>query len=223
LSVRHRACARRGWRGTRNASGFTLVEVLVALTIMAVVAAMAWQGIDGISRSRQASQAALEQTLHINTVLAQWEQDLMSVEETLTVPALAFDGQTLRMTRSAEGGVQCVAWSLRDGVWRRWAATPTVRAEDLRQQWLRSQQLLGNEPGTLTMLEGASAALVYFWRGNSWSNAQSSGDQAAPPAGGASGAGSGGDREKLPSGVRIVLTLPGGTLTRDVVLAPQTP
>jgi general secretion pathway protein J len=67
---------------------------------------------------------------------------------------------------------------------------------------------------------------VYFWRGNSWSNAQSTGDIAAPPAAGASGAGTGGaaaDREKLPSGVRIVLSLPAGTLTRDVVLAPQTP
>lgn len=198
----------------------------MALTIMAVVAAMAWKGVDGIARARELSQASLEQTLRLNTVLAQWEQDLMAVEDTLTVPALTFDGQTLRLTRSAEGGVQCVAWSLREGAWRRWAAPPTVRVEELRQHWLRSQQLLGNEAGTLTMLEGPTAALVYFWRGNSWSNAQSTGDIAAPPGGGASGAGPGGaaaDREKLPSGVRVVLTLPAGTLTRDVVLAPQTP
>jgi general secretion pathway protein J len=32
--------------------GFTLVEVLVALVVMAVLASMAWQGIDGIARSR---------------------------------------------------------------------------------------------------------------------------------------------------------------------------
>ena len=147
----------------------------------------------------------------------------MALEDTLTVPALSFDGQTLRLTRAYGGGVQCVAWSLREGTWRRWAGAPTTRAEDLRQQFLRSQQLLGNEPGTLALVEGVSAALVYFWRGNSWSNAQSTGDQAGAPAGGASGAGGGADREKLPGGVRVVLTLPTGTLTRDTVLAPQSP
>ena len=34
--------------------GFTLVEVLVALLIMAVMATMAWQGVDGIVRARSA-------------------------------------------------------------------------------------------------------------------------------------------------------------------------
>ena len=37
--------------------GFTLVEVLVALVVMATLAVMAWQGVDGIVRTRDASQA----------------------------------------------------------------------------------------------------------------------------------------------------------------------
>jgi general secretion pathway protein J len=60
-------------RLARTHSGFTLVEVLVALMIMALMAAMAWQGVDGVVRSRNDSQARLEQTLRLNTVVAQWE------------------------------------------------------------------------------------------------------------------------------------------------------
>ena len=49
---------------------------------MAIMAAMAWQGVDGIVRARDASQARLEQTLRLNTVIAQWEQDLASLQDT---------------------------------------------------------------------------------------------------------------------------------------------
>jgi prepilin-type N-terminal cleavage/methylation domain-containing protein len=41
----------------RTAPGFTLVEVLVALAVMAVIAGMAWQGIDAMVRSRDAVSA----------------------------------------------------------------------------------------------------------------------------------------------------------------------
>lgn len=201
--------------------GFTLVEVLVGLAIMAVLAALAWRGVDGISRSRTISQEAVERTLRLNTALAQWERDLLELEDTRVVQALAFDGATVRLTRRQDAGVQVVAWTLRQGAWWRWAGTSTKRTGELRQQWLRSQQLLGDEPGTLRILEGASAVQVYFWRDSGWSNAQSTGDVATPVAQGASGPAA--EREKVPAGVRLVLTLEAGTLTRDVVLAPQPP
>ena len=79
--------------------GFTLVEVLVALMIMAVLSTMAWQGIDGIVRARDISQAQLDRSLRLNTVIAQWDQDLAAVQDMATVPALAFDGANLRLVR----------------------------------------------------------------------------------------------------------------------------
>ena len=85
--------------------GFTLVEVLVALGIMATLAVMGWQGIDGIVRTRDASQARLDHTLRLGTVLAQWEQDLASLQETDAVPAFNYDGKTLRLTRRTGDGV----------------------------------------------------------------------------------------------------------------------
>ena len=63
-------------------AGFTLVEVLVALLVMAVMAGMAWQGVDGIVRTRNATQVRLEQALRLNTVIAQWDQDLAAIQTT---------------------------------------------------------------------------------------------------------------------------------------------
>src|SRR5204863_5912641 len=92
--------------------GFTLVEVLVAMMIMAILAMMAWQGVDGIVRARNASQSRLEQTLRLNTVIAQWEQDLASLQESSAVPGLVFNGASLRLTRRADNGLQVVVWAL---------------------------------------------------------------------------------------------------------------
>jgi general secretion pathway protein J len=199
--------------------GFTLVEVLVALVVMAVLASMAWQGIDGIARSRTIADERLEQTLRLNAVLAQWQQDLQSLHDGTAVPTLRFDGSNVQMVRDAEGGVQLVVWSLRAGQWTRWAGPPVLRAGDLQEQWIRSQQLLGNETGTVRTGSGASGWRIFFYRGNAWTNAQSSGDD-APPMEGAP-ATPAARREALPSGVRLVLTLPQGTLVRDVMLGPQ--
>ncbi len=201
--------------------GFTLIEVLVALSIMAVLATMAWQGIDGMARSRDVSNAAVEGTLRINTTLAQWERDLQSLQDTGSVPPLRFDGATLRLTRTTDDGVQLVAWSLRDGAWWRWASPAFTRAADLQDAWLGSQQLLGNEPGTLRVLGDTSAVQVYFYRGSGWSNAQSSGDVA--PTGSAVAGTTPVVEEQLPTGIRLVLSLAGGTLTRDLVLPSQPP
>jgi general secretion pathway protein J len=205
--------------------GFTLVEVMVAMLVMAIMATMAWQGVDGIVRARNASQAQLEQTLRLNTVLAQWSQDLAEVQETPSTPALVFDGSTLRLTRRADGGLQVVTWTLRTGAngvgnLQRWAGPAFTGSGDLQESWMRTQQFLGNEAGQLDAIQGLLQWQVFFFRGNAWSNAQSSADVVA-------GAGTTA-RQAMPSGVRLVLGFaPGsgfsGSLTRDVALGPQQP
>jgi len=215
-----------------KARGFTLVEVLVAMMIMAILAVMAWQGVDGIVRTRTVAQARLEQTLRLNTVLGQLEQDLQSVQESYQgatiVPAIHFDGATLRLTRRADEGLQVVTWSLRpnaDGTgnsWLRWAGPPARTSTELQELWLRTYQFQGVEPGQLRTLPGVSQWQVYCYRGNSWSNCQSTGNVATPaaPASAAVPA----VRQLPPSGVRIVVEFAGGdlsgTLTRDIALGP---
>ena len=202
-----------------HSGGFTLVEVLVALLLMAILSAMAWQGLDGVLRARDASRDSIDRTTRLATVLSQWEQDLQAVHDSGVVPPLTFDGQTLRLTRRVEDGVALVAWSVRSGIWQRWAGAGMQRAGLLQQAWLASQQFLGNEPGQLTVADGASEWQLYFYIGNAWSNAQSTGNLVAVPAAGAPGAPQ--VRQDLPSAVRMVITLQGHKLTRDIALGPS--
>jgi general secretion pathway protein J len=199
-----------------RAVGFTLIEVLVTIAILAVVAGMAWRGIDGIVRSKEVAESRLDALLRVNSVLAQWEADLAALHDTKVVPALHFDGASLRLTRRTDAGVQMVVWTLRGTVWHRWASPAVAtRAADLQEIWLNSQQLLGNERGDLAALPGTEQWQVYFWRNNAWTNPQSTGDT-DPNAIAA-------QRQQLPQGVRLTLVVaPGsglsGTYTRDTVL-----
>ena len=261
--------------------GFTLVEVLVALLIMAVIATIGWRGIDSMARTREMAQESAEKTLRLSAIVGQFEADLLAIQDTLSVPPLAFDGASLRLVRRSEGGLQVVVWALREGRWQRWASAASTRAQGLQDAWMASQQLQGLEPAQMTLLQGVVSWQVYFYRGG-WSNAQSTGNFAAPAApvvpgtqggttpatpqqpGGGSGSGGGGgggadgtgaagatgttgggggtgsagaanpsgtgtppgtaappQRQLLPDGVRIVLELPQGRLTRDIQLGPH--
>ena len=199
--------------------GFTLVEVLVALVIMAILSAMAWQGLDGVLRARDASRDSIDRTTRLATVLTQWEQDLQAVHDTGVVPPLTFDGQTLRLTRRVDDGVVLVAWAVRNGLWQRWAGATVQRVGLLQQAWLASQQFLGNEAGQLTVADAASEWQIYFYVGNAWANAQSTGNVVAAPAAGAPTVPQ--VQQELPSAVRLVITLSGNKLTRDIALGPS--
>ena len=198
---------------------------MVALLVMSLLAVMAWQGVDGMVRARDSSQKRLEATLRLNTALAQWQQDLASIQVTPAVPGLRFDGASLQLTRRTPAGLQLVVWSLRGGRWLRWTSPTTTTSRELQESWLRSSQLQGAETAQVVVLEGVSEWQVYyFWGGsgnNTWSNAQSSGDVAAPAAGASAPKG-----PTLPNGVRLALTFGEGSgfvggVVRDTVLGPQ--
>ena len=199
-------------------AGFTLVEVLVTLMILAVLSAMAWQGIDGIVRSRDISQTQLDRSLRLSTVMAQWDQDLASLFDTPVQPSLSFDGDTLRVVRRAGGGVQLVAWTHQGTQWWRWAGPVVTRVVELQQSWLQSQQLTSIESGRLLMLDGVSDVQIQFFRDNAWSNPQSSGDLEPSAQGGGAA-----QRESTLYGVRLMLAFGEQRLTRDVALSLQQP
>jgi general secretion pathway protein J len=218
-----------------HARGFTLIEVLVALLIMAILATLSWQGLDGIVRARERSRDAIDATVRLTTVMTQWEQDLQAMVDTgVLASPITFDGMTLRLTRRTDGGVMMVAWAVRNGVWQRWTSPLMTRVGEVQENWMRSQALQGNEPTQLTVASDASQWQIYFNRGGQWANSQSTGELAAgavapppePPASSASSASPASSaaaappvaRELLPDAVRLQITLGGKVLTRDIAL-----
>ncbi len=212
--------------------GFTLVEVLVALVIMATMAVMSWRGIDALLKTRDIAQGHLDQTVRLQTVMAQWEQDLRALQDSQVIPPLNFDGASLRLTRQQPLGLQVVVWSVREGRLLRWEGPVVQTVAALTESAERSQQLLGQETSQLKALEGVTGWQLFYYRGNAWSNAQSSDDvvtEAAPAATAATAPANAAlpaQRAVLPTGMRMVIQFGEGSgfngpLTREIVLGPQ--
>ncbi|PMV22328.1 MULTISPECIES: prepilin-type N-terminal cleavage/methylation domain-containing protein [unclassified Pseudomonas] len=121
--------------------GFTLIEVMVAIMLMAVVSLIAWRGLDSVTRADQHLQASTEQTEVLLRALNQMQRDISlraSVELTppeatqteglaaVTVRSSDSKGFRLDVIRSAPmagDGLQRVRWWLKgDALYR--AAAP---------------------------------------------------------------------------------------------------
>ncbi len=210
------------------AAGFTLIEVLVSLFILAVLAGAAWKGVDAISTARQVADDNLQGTLRLQSVMTQLDADMAQVYDTQVVKGFQFDGANLRFTRRASGGVQVVVWSLRERRLLRWTSPETTRVGELQDHWRRASQLQGREPGTLVALTGVDQWQVYCFRSGSLSNCQSSGNVTSSTAtsGAAAAAAASIVREQLPQAIRSQLTMGDGAsvaglLSRDIILSPQ--
>ena len=59
----------------RPSRGFTLVELLVAISILAIVAVLGWRGLDGIVRARVALTQQMETTRGMQLAFAQMQSD----------------------------------------------------------------------------------------------------------------------------------------------------
>lgn len=205
----------------RDELGFTLIEVLVALAIMAVMSAMAWQGLNTLQRTREHTQLQTEAVERLSLAMGQWEADLAALHFTPDAPALQFDGATLTLTRSLPSGVSRVQWTCQQGQWwrRQDPAVITVRA--LQDQWLQADLPPPQRPWLGTRVTCA-ALQVYAFRDNAWTNLLSAADR-TPPAPAAAPEQDDPRREALrqaaadqpPQALRLVLQTPPGPLTRD--------
>lgn len=208
----------------RRTGGFTLIELLVAIGLMALMAALSWRGLDGMTRAQTQMRQHADEVLTLQAGLAQWGADLDALTAQPNTPSLDWDGRALRILRrgaaTAGEGLQVVAWSRRsvNGVsqWLRWQSLPLRTRGDLQTAWQQAAQWAQN-PGDADRLHEVQIVpldnwQIFYYRSDAWSNPMSStGANTEAPAT---------TDTTIPDGVRLVLTLsPGqaisGTLTRD--------
>ena len=211
----------RRWRG------FTLIELLVAIGLMALMAALSWRGIDGMTRAQTQMRAHADDVLALQAALAQWGADLDSLAAQPNTASLDWDGRALRILRRGNvpgEGLRVVAWAQRNvegtGQWLRWQSLPLTQRSELQLAWQQAALWAQNPSEQERQREVRIAPLeqwqIFYYRDDAWSNPLSSaGSTSAAPTLGAA---------LIPDGVRLVLTLsPGqaisGVVTRDWVNA----
>ena len=203
----------------RRARGFTLVELLVSLFVLALMAMLSWRGLDGMMRARQFTASHADEVLALQTGLAQWTADLEAIEEFPPSPALDWNGRVLRLTRrssfSPVEGIRVVGWTRRDGRWLRWESRPVTTRGDLEAAWQQADQWSQSPSDALRRQEVAVAPLedwqIFFYRSDAWTNPLSSDASAnANAVARALGTTAPVQTQVLPDGVRLVLQLPPG-------------
>ena len=118
----------------RRGRGFTLIELLIATTLLAVLALLAWRGLDSVLASRQRIVAASDELRSLTLAFAQLDEDLRKSWPVrllrLQAPSISFtvSGEqgavALEMLREASGAseptqIQRVSWRVRQGVLER--------------------------------------------------------------------------------------------------------
>ena len=145
--------------------GFTLVEVLVGLALMAVLAVLSWRGLDTMVRTRDSTQARIDAVAAAQIGLSQWRADLNAmhgVPGVLGGNSLAWDGRVMRLLRRSgspqaqgqDAGLQVTAWTVRDGQWRRWQSADLRNRVQIDQAWSEAAQW-GQNPSSQALQQEA--------------------------------------------------------------------
>jgi len=165
--------------------GFTLVELLVAITVLAIVAVLGWRGLDGIVRSRMQLTNEMEQTRGMQLAFAQMQSDLEQLAATTLLhnrQNLVADASRLIFVRTvfpenAASQLQVVTYRIRDGVLSRRESPGTRDLAQLDGLWQAA--ISDSDPvAGVPMQANIDRMGVRLWQGGTW--------QAPNPAGGAS-------------------------------------
>ncbi len=124
-------------------SGLTLIELLVAISMLGFVAVLGWRGLDSIVRARIALTSDLEQTRGMQLAFAQLQSDCAHLASPAAlpnrIPLVAEQGRlTLVRTVFADNQpsrLQVITYRIRDGMLTRRESAATRDLKELDTQW----------------------------------------------------------------------------------------
>jgi general secretion pathway protein J len=160
----------------RRHRGFTLVELLVAISILAIVAVLGWRGLDGIIRSRTALTNEMAVTRGLQLTFAQIQSDSANLAFGINLngrPAIqAADGRLtlvrMTMTENEPTRLQVVSYRVRDdGVLIRRESGATRDLRELDTLW----QAALNDTDTaasVALQGGVQNITMRYWINTEW-------------------------------------------------------
>jgi general secretion pathway protein J len=175
--------------------GFTLVELLVAISILAIVAVLGWRGLDGIIRARTTLTNQMETTRGMQLAFAQMQSDCEHIAGRDVLdrrPYLLTGTDRFTMVREVftenqPSRLQVVAYRIVNGKLVR-RETPAVRdLTELDSLW-QAAISDADTSGAVALQAGVTGMQVLTWENRSWrdsTSAATAGSAAPTPAGGA--------------------------------------
>ena len=158
----------------RPALGFTLVELLIAITILSFIAVIGWRGLDSILRSRAVLTTDMAQLRGLQLAFSQLQSDCQHIVATGGLNSrttLSIDPQRLTMVRAVfvdnqPSRYQVVAYRVKDGVLTRRESPATRDLIELDSLW---DAILSDKDSIVpvTLQSGVTGMAIQVWYSDS--------------------------------------------------------
>jgi general secretion pathway protein J len=155
--------------------GFTLVELLVAISILAIVAVLGWRGLDSIVRARVALTAQMETTRGMQLAFAQMQSDfehLAGAEILDKRPYLLSGDDRITLVRTVfnenePARLLVVAYRISNGTLIRRESPATRDLTQLDTMWNAAVTDADTTP-PVALQPGVTGMAVQTWQNNAW-------------------------------------------------------
>jgi general secretion pathway protein J len=162
-------------RRADRARGFTLVELLVAISILAIVAVLGWRGLDSIVRARVALTQQMETTRGMQLAFAQMQSDCEHIAQRDVVdqrPYLLIGADRFTLVREVftenqPSRLQVVAYRIVNGTLIRRESPPTRDLIQLDSLW-QAVTSDTDSNAAVALQTGVTGMQVATWLNNSW-------------------------------------------------------
>ncbi len=167
-------------------SGLTLIELLVAITILAFIAVLGWRGLDSIVRTRVTLTTNLEQTRGMQLTFAQLQSDCAHLAEAAMLPnriPIMIEQNKLKLVRTVFADnlptrLQVVTYQVRDGVLTRRESDETRNLNELDNLWTG---ITSSSSTDVRLLENVASIDMRLWIKDGWHSGVESLALASPP------------------------------------------